>query len=59
MDMQKQTHHSSRELDVAKIYLYAKDRNKVKHQILVNKQKNSGLKCVLIILKLLLNIKRI
>ena len=57
--MQKQTHHSSRELDVAKIYLYAKDRNKVKHQILVNKQKNSGLKCVLIILKLLLNIKRI
>ena len=46
MDMQKQTHHSSRELDVAKIYLYAKDRNKVKHQILVNKQKNSGLKCV-------------
>ena len=34
----------SQEIDINKIYLYAKDSNEGKHQLLINKIENSGLK---------------
>ena len=34
----------SRDIDIDKIYLYAKDANEAKYQLSINKSENSGLK---------------
>ena len=41
--------------DIDKIYLYAKDPYEAKYQFLFNKHEKVGLKCIVMILKLLLN----
>ena len=49
----------SNQLDINKVYLYAKDPNEGKYQFLINKRESTGLKHFLMIVKLLLKIQMI
>ena len=49
----------SNQLDIDKVYLYAKDPNEGKYQFLINKRESTGLKHFLMIVKLLLKIQMI
>ena len=49
----------SNQLDIDKVYLYAKDPNEGKYQFLINKRESTGLKHFLMIVKLLFKIQMI